>query len=229
MRRLTLILAVLAGASMSSGCNNKEAEKIRILERENKLLLDYKKNTEAADSIFINISNDVCKQSESNANGLIRRTNLACHWVNYVAGLQIHEEDQNNYGDYNAKLKMTENEVAQWSLVMTLSNEYANITHKNSVFKYGEARFKMMSASILDREFTKRVKPREAMKYIRNYMYMSQRDYGDVLARTAAGEKTVLTAEQETKKSSSNSSDGKDGPKNGSDITPAKQVKREPE
>ncbi len=207
MRRLVLLGGLIA--TLLSGCTNHDVEKVKKLERDNRLLAQFKADVEKLDGattysgILEGEQNIHCQKSEN----LMLRTNLGCAWSNYIGGIQI--QDEANVKNSDGQKELTDHELARWGLVMELNNRYADGT------EYGETRFRAVRAAVLDREFTKRVTPADAMKLIRNYMYMSQKDFGDLLLRTAAGEKTSLT--------SGNAAKTEEKPKEGGKTEGAKQ------
>lgn len=181
MRKASVMAAIFILSASGFGCANDEAEKIKKIERENKILRVYKENVEATDRSGTEEGNG-CTKNEV----LLLRTHQGCSWESYNTGFKNDSKDNG--------LEMSERDMAIWGLVAELNNRYANISGTK---KYGDARFYAMAGGVTNREFRSRVEPSMAMNFIRNYMSISQEDFTDIIARTTAGESTPLAKKKE--------------------------------
>lgn len=186
--RTPTTIAVIACILIVTGCDNPEAQRVKKLEAENKLLIQFKKDVIELDGLAsegkLGDGSKECAKSEI----LVLRTPSVCAAEQYAQGLLA---VRNAIKGTSLQIKpMTDAQIAQWALVAELNNRYRELDG------YGQARFKAVAGAVQSEDFIAKTRPMKVLEYIRSYMYQSQKDFVDGLARTSAGEKTALSVEK---------------------------------
>ena len=185
--RLPETVGLVACILVVAGCTNPVADRVKRLEAENRLLTQFRKDVVEMDGLgteggLPKDSEEGCGRSEI----LILKTPAACSAERYAQGL-LTRRNALKGTDIEEKEPMTDTEVAQWAMVGELNNRYRQLS------TYGATRFKAIAMNIMSGDFREKTRPMKVLEYIRNYMYVSQKDFVDGLVKTAAGEKTALT------------------------------------
>ena len=187
--RVSVAVAAIAISLSIAGCTSPDAEKVKKLEAENRVLTQFRMDVIKMDGLgteggIPKESEDSCGKSEI----LILRVPMSCVAEMYAQGMRT-RRDALRKTDIRQET-MTDAMIAQWAMVAELNNRYRELD------SYGKTRFKAVAASVGEEDFRAGTSPKKVQEYIRNYMYLSQKEFVEGLMRTTAGEKTAMSVKK---------------------------------